>query len=100
MIRVAGACRARPVSAHRLVLFALSALFACGAGALSAHADNRPRGDFRGGGHPVFHGRPGYAGGYYPPPPVVYGAPYYPPPPVVYAPGVGINLPGVNITIR
>ena len=45
---------------------------------------------------------------YYVAPPVIYGTPYYAPqyapsyypPPVVYGPGIGINLPGVNIGIQ
>jgi hypothetical protein len=50
----------------------------------------------------------GWSGNYYAGPPVVYGTPYYAPqyapsyypPPVVYGPGIGINLPGVNIGIQ
>ncbi|MGD0434335.1 MAG: hypothetical protein ABSA58_24915 [Acetobacteraceae bacterium] len=34
----------------------------------------------------------GWSGGYYAPPPVVYGRPYYAPPPVVYGPGIGLNI--------
>jgi hypothetical protein len=56
-----------------------------------------------------------YNGGYYRAPPVVYGSrygssyygsryyggsPYYYAPPVVYGPGIGINLPFLNIQIR
>ncbi len=41
-----------------------------------------------------------WSGGYYSPPPVVYGSPYYPPPPVVYDPGIGIYLPGLRLNIR
>lgn len=36
--------------------------------------------------------RHGWTGGYYAPPPVVYGQPYYAPPPVVYGPGIGLNI--------
>jgi hypothetical protein len=39
-------------------------------------------------------------GGYYAPPPVVYGPRGYYPPPVVYGPGVGLALPGLGITIQ
>jgi hypothetical protein len=41
-----------------------------------------------------------WSGGYYSPPPVVYGRPYYAPPPVVYDPGIGIYLPGINLNFR
>jgi hypothetical protein len=41
-----------------------------------------------------------WGGGYYSPPPVVYGRPYYSPPPVIYDPGIGIYLPGLNFNFR
>jgi hypothetical protein len=56
-----------------------------------------------------------YNGGYYRAPPIVYGSPYgssyygsryyggspyYYAPPLIYGPGIGINLPGVNVRIR
>jgi uncharacterized membrane protein len=76
----------------------------------SANAEDRHGGGNRGGDHRDGGGRrgggdrgySGYSGGYYSPPPVVYGSPYgygYPPP-VVYGPTVGIAMPGVNIGIR
>jgi hypothetical protein len=76
---------------------AISALLALGTFAAPASAeDGHHRGDHN------------WNGGYYRAPPVVYGSPYgngyygspYYAPPVVYGPGVGINLPGVNIGIR
>ncbi|MGA3000283.1 MAG: hypothetical protein ABSE20_01020 [Acetobacteraceae bacterium] len=61
-------------------------------------ADHRGGGGHRGGGdHRGGGGRRGggRGGGYYAPPPVVYGTPYYAAPPVVY------GLPfGLNINIR
>jgi len=84
----------------RAALFGVSALFALSALAAPALADPHRgdrggghRGGDHGGGHPVYHGGRGYAGGWYAPPPVVYGAPYYAPPPVVYGPGISINIP-------
>ena len=69
--------------------------------AIAQHRGYDHRGDYHGRPYPPpYRGRPGYPGGYYPPPPVVYGSPYYPPPPVVYNPGIGINLPGVSINVR
>jgi hypothetical protein len=44
--------------------------------------------------------RRNWNGGYYPAPPVIYGAPYYAPPPVIYGPSVGIAFPGVVIGIH
>ena len=56
-----------------------------------------------------------YNGGYYRAPPVIYGSrygssyygspyyggsPYYYAPPLIYGPGIGINLPGLNIRVR
>jgi|HubBroStandDraft_1064217.scaffolds.fasta_scaffold00095_34 hypothetical protein len=77
----------RKLSAKRAVGLALSGFLALGLFATSAFAD--------------WHGdRHGYYGGYYGAPPVVYGSPYYYPPPVVYGPGIGINLPFVNIGIH
>jgi hypothetical protein len=46
--------------------------------------------------HHRYYRHPGYGGGYYAPPPVVY-QPAYAPPPVVYDPGPAI---GLNIHIR
>jgi hypothetical protein len=59
----------------------LAATVALGAGVASARDD-----------HHWDHGHPGWGGGYYRAPPVVYGAPYYAPPPVVYGPGIGLNI--------
>jgi len=62
------------------------------------HHDNR--GDHRDDRH---YGHPGWNGGYYAAPPVIYGNPgaygYYPPP-VVYGPSIGIAVPGVRIGIH
>jgi hypothetical protein len=75
---------------------AISALLALGAFATPASADwdNDHRQNWNGGYYnapPVVYGS-SYNNGY-------YGSPYYSPP-VVYGPGIGINLPGVNIGIR
>ena len=85
----------RRLSARLAAGIAISAILALGtfAGSASARED--------------YHHH-GYNGGYYRAPPVVYGSPYggayygspYYAPPVVYGPGIGINLPGVNIGIR
>src|SRR5579862_6072009 len=104
---------------------AVSALLVLGpfAGSASAaqHGSGQPSGHTsgHGGGHPSGHAG-GYGGGhgsgyggwqggggYYAPPPVVYGSPYggayygapYYPPPVVYAPGITIGVPGIGVTI-
>jgi len=87
---------------------ALGALLVVAAGVGPARADDRDRrGDER---HDERHderGRydhdhDGWNGGYYRAPPVVYGgyAPGYYAPPVVYGPGIGINLPGINLNFR
>jgi hypothetical protein len=71
-------------------------VFAAGTGPARADWRDHDRGDHR-------YEHHYYNGGYYRSPPVVYGAPaygYYSPPPVVYGPGVGINLPGINLNIR
>jgi hypothetical protein len=88
--------------ARHALRLALAAALLTGALSLSASADDRrrPEDQHRPDDHRAVRGRPGYPNGYYPPPPVAYGAPYYPPPPVAYGPGVGINLPGININIR
>jgi hypothetical protein len=78
---------------------AISALLVLGAFATPANAD------WDNDHHRGYHN---WNGGYYNAPPVVYGSPYnngyygspYYAPPVVYGPGIGINLPGVNIGIR
>jgi hypothetical protein len=79
----------------------VSAVLALGAYAAPANADEWH------GHHRGEHGS--WNGGYYQAPPVVYGSPYggsyygYAPsyyPPAVYSPGIGINLPGLNIGIR
>lgn len=59
-------------------------------------ADHRGGGGHRGGGDHRGGGRRdgGWGGGYYAPPPVVYGTPYYAAPPVIF------GLPGLNINIR
>ena len=86
---------------------ALSAFLVLGTFAVPAYAAERGGhgghggGDHRGGDHRGYRGgHPGWNGGYYPAPPVVYGSPYYYPPPVVYGPSVGIVLPGLSIGIR
>jgi hypothetical protein len=84
----------------RASALAFAAVLALGTLSVAAHADDR-RDDHRGGRpapRPVDHRRPD-RGGYYAPPPVVYGGPVYAPPPVVYSPGVSINLPGASINI-
>ncbi len=76
---------------------AISAILAIGTFSVPANADWR--GD---------HRDRNWTGGYYRAPPVFYGSPYgssyygspYGAPPVVYGPGIGINLPGINIGIR
>ena len=80
---------------------AIASLLLLGTAVVTASADerrgNHAGGEHRGGdrGH-----RGGLGGGYYPAPPVVYGAPAYYPPPLVYGPPVGIVLPGLGIGIR
>src|SRR5579863_9491207 len=86
-------------SATRAAGLAISAMLALGTFASPASADWD-------GNHRGYHHN--WNGGYYRAPPVVYGSPYggsyygspYYAPPVVYGPGIGINLPGVNISIR
>jgi hypothetical protein len=67
-----------------------------GAGPALADHHHDDHGHHGGHGHGDWHHhwhRPwGYDGGYYAPPPVVYGRPYYAPPPVVYSPGIGLNI--------
>ena len=75
-----------------------------GTGAVSArewHGDRRGHHEYRyHGPHREWRGHRGWAGGYYAPPPVVYGYPYddpyyypdYYPPPVVYGPGLSLNF--------
>jgi hypothetical protein len=84
------------LSARLAAGIAISAMLALGTFAGSAGADE------------YYHHHHYYNGGYYRAPPVVYGSayggayygsPYYAPP-VVYGPGVGVNLPGINIGIR
>jgi hypothetical protein len=85
----------RRLSARLAAGIAISAILALGAFATPASARE-------------YDHHHGYSGGYYRAPPVVYGSPYggayygspYYAPPVVYGPGIGINLPGVNIGIR
>jgi hypothetical protein len=67
---------------------AVAALLLAGTFAASANADDRHRDDRGRADHRDWHGH----GGYYAPPPVVYGGPVYAPPPVVYGPGVGISI--------
>jgi hypothetical protein len=80
---------------------AIASVLLLGAFAVPASADERhgDRGD-RGRHDDRGHRGGGWGGGYYAPPPVVYGGPGYYPPPVVYGPGVGIVLPGVSIGIQ
>jgi hypothetical protein len=74
-------------SGRRAAAVVVSAFLALGAFAPTASADWRDHHD-----HHDWHRHGwGWTGGYYPPPPVVYGNPY-PPPPVVYGPGIGINI--------
>jgi hypothetical protein len=84
--------RARSVYGPALVLAALVGLVAFTG---SASADERDHD--RGRGREYHHN---WNGGYYYPPPVIYGAPGYYPPPVIYGPGVGVTLPGVNLNFR
>ena len=96
----------RRLSAKLAAGLTISAILALGTFAGSASADDNRRGN---------RGYHYYNGGYYRAPPVVYGSPYsgayygspyyggspyYYPPPVVYGPGVGINLPFINLNIR
>ena len=93
-----------PNSVWTAAIAAIVALSVGGA-ALSAHAEER-RDDRRGGDHRDdrdHRGYRGYGGGYYNPPPVVYGSPCGwggCPPPLVYGPGVGIVLPNIMLNIR
>ena len=85
----------RRLSAMATTGIALSAMFAFGALAVSARADN----DWHGQGYNRGYYN-NWNGGYYRAPPVVYGSPYGPSyygtpyyaPPVVYGPGVGFNI--------
>jgi hypothetical protein len=77
---------------------AIASLLLLGTIVVPAHADDRHGDRGRDRGHHDDRGRDG--GGYYAPPPVVYGGPGYYAPPVVYGPGVGIALPGVTIGIQ
>ena len=83
---------------------ALGALLVVAAGVGPARADDRDRrGDERHDERGRYdHDHDGWNGGYYRAPPVVYGgyAPGYYAPPVVYGPGIGINLPGINLNFR
>lgn len=76
---------------------ALIALFMLGTFAVSANAQGHREDNRRDYHH---DDNRHWNGGYYPAPPVVYGAPYYAPPPVVYGPGIGVVLPGVVIGIQ
>ncbi len=93
--------------------FAICALLVLGTYVASAsaqdHHGGHRGGDERGGrgygyggygGYDEDRGYGGWGGGYYPPPPVVYASPYAYPPPVIYGPGIGIEMPGINIGIR
>jgi hypothetical protein len=84
MIRVILFSRRSPVWTAAAII--LAATIALGAGSASARRDDR-RDD-----HRDAHARPGWGGGYYHAPPVVYGSPYYAAPPVVYGPGIGLNI--------
>jgi hypothetical protein len=84
----------RRLSAKLGAGFAIAAVLAVGVAVGPARADWHDHRDHHWHDH---H----WTGGYYAAPPVVYGGPgYYAPPPVVYGPGVGINLPGINLNIR
>jgi hypothetical protein len=75
---------------HRAAALAAGLTFAAIAGLGSFSASARSD-DHRGGRHERdWHRDRG--GGYYGPPPLVYGTPYYAPPPVVYGPGIGLNI--------
>ena len=88
------------LSAKLAAGLALSAFLVLGTFVAPASArDDHRGGDRHGGDHRDYRGH-GRGGGYYAPPPVVYGSPYYSPPPVVYGPAIGINLPGISIGIR
>jgi hypothetical protein len=79
---------------------AIAGVLLLGTFIVSAGADER-RDAHRGGDQSGDRGNErGWGGGYYPAPPVVYGAPAYYPPPVVYGPAVGIVLPGISIGIQ
>ena len=92
------------ISTKNLLKMAIAAtvVFGIGSVALTAHAEER-HDDRRGGDHRDYHEHRGYGGGYYAPPPVVYGSPCAYggcAPPVVYGPGIGIVLPNVIIGIH
>jgi hypothetical protein len=97
MTWIIGTTSKRRLSATLAGGVAISALLVLGAFATPASAEWRDN-----------HREHNWNGGYYRAPPVVYGSPYYNgyygtpyyAPPVVYGPGIGINLPGVNIGIR
>jgi hypothetical protein len=103
MTQIINIASKRRLSARLLGGLAVSALLALGTFATPAHADwNGDQREYHhnwNGGYyrapPVVYGSPYYGGGYN----GYYGSPYYAPP-VVYGPGIGINLPGVNIGIR
>jgi hypothetical protein len=92
--------RAR-LATHMLSLSAAVLALALAAGPAYAGWDHH---DDHGGHHDDRHyGHPGWNGGYYAAPPVIYGTPggygYYPPP-VVYGPSIGIAVPGVSVRIH
>jgi len=81
----------RPLSMKLLAAVALSAMLAVGVFATPASAQWD--------GHRHYHH--GWTGGYYRPPPVIYGYDdgYYPPP-LVYGPNIGFRMPGLIIGIH
>jgi hypothetical protein len=99
----------RHLSAKLMAGLAISAFLVLGTFVASASAQHRgdqrggDRGEHRGWEYRGDRGHPGWGGGYYSRPPVVYGSPYYErpyyPPPVVYGPGIGIYVPGVSVGI-
>jgi hypothetical protein len=90
MTGIVGINSKRHLPARLAAGLVVSAFLVLGTSLASVSAAER-RDDHRGGErHGDWHG--GRGGGYYPAPPVVYGAPYYAPPPVVYGPGIGITI--------
>ena len=100
MTRIIDTTSKRSLSAKLAAGFAISALLAVGT--LAAPANARAYYHYYNGGYyrapPIVYGSP-YRGGYYGSR-YYNGSPYYYAPPLSYGPGIGINLPGLNIRIR